>query len=258
MKFKKGDRHLFLNGGSLGDVFKAGLTGAAFGAISAGVAYGIGNIGTAMQTAEYSSNAIIGTKAVLHGVTRAAITKAQGGRWSSGFWSGFATSVISPFRNSITKGDYSANVAFSAVVGGTVSEISGGKFANGAVTGAFVFMFNHALHTDESLKEYALYGKYRNVRDDMLLTANRMDDMATKYSNVGAVLAGSREFVLSTFAYSAATFATVMKHISLASIGETDWTSLTRDIAIKLGFHNTGKYSDLAAHLSNEAMKTVK
>jgi hypothetical protein len=34
-------------------------------------------------------------------------------------------------------------VAMSAVIGGTAEKLGGGKFANGAVTGAYVTMFNH-------------------------------------------------------------------------------------------------------------------
>ena len=37
---------------------------------------------------------------------------------------------------------YYAKVAANAMVAGTVSAISGGKFANGAFSGAFRFMFN--------------------------------------------------------------------------------------------------------------------
>jgi hypothetical protein len=37
-------------------------------------------------------------------------------------------------------------VTVSALIGGTTSVVSGGKFASGAITGAFVYMFNHALH----------------------------------------------------------------------------------------------------------------
>ena len=36
-----------------------------------------------------------------------------------------------------------AKVAMSAVIGGTAEKLGGGKFANGAVTGAFVMMLNH-------------------------------------------------------------------------------------------------------------------
>lgn len=35
-----------------------------------------------------------------------------------------------------------SRVLFSAVVGGTVSKLTGGKFGNGAVTAAFAQMFN--------------------------------------------------------------------------------------------------------------------
>ncbi|MCR5606485.1 MAG: DUF4258 domain-containing protein, partial [Treponema sp.] len=41
-------------------------------------------------------------------------------------------------------GEISAN----AVLSGTISEIGGGKFANGAVTGAFSMMFNDMMHRD--------------------------------------------------------------------------------------------------------------
>lgn len=37
-------------------------------------------------------------------------------------------------------------MAASAVLGGTISEIGGGKFANGAVTGAYSMMFNELMH----------------------------------------------------------------------------------------------------------------
>ena len=34
----------------------------------------------------------------------------------------------------------------AAVVGGTASALGGGKFANGAVTGAYTMLFNHIAH----------------------------------------------------------------------------------------------------------------
>ncbi|MGP2656602.1 hypothetical protein ACOJTA_06120 [Malaciobacter sp. WC5094] len=78
------------------------------------------------------------TKAAMHGLTRSAITKAQGGRWSSGFWSGFASSAFAANSSWGKK----LGTMVTAVVSGTVSSINGGKFANGAVTGAFVHLFN--------------------------------------------------------------------------------------------------------------------
>lgn len=78
-------------------------------------------------------------KAAMHGLTRSAITKAQGGKWSSGFWSGFASSAFAANSSWGKK----LGTMVTAVVSGTVSSITGGKFANGAVTGAFVHLFNH-------------------------------------------------------------------------------------------------------------------
>jgi hypothetical protein len=37
-------------------------------------------------------------------------------------------------------------VILSAVIGGTAEALGGGKFSNGAVTGAFVYLLNHASH----------------------------------------------------------------------------------------------------------------
>ncbi|MCH6259534.1 hypothetical protein MLD52_23460, partial [Puniceicoccaceae bacterium K14] len=50
-----------LNGGSLGDAFKAGVIGGITGAVTAGVTHGIGNIkmgseNIALKAAEYSEN----------------------------------------------------------------------------------------------------------------------------------------------------------------------------------------------------------
>jgi hypothetical protein len=39
--------------------------------------------------------------------------------------------------------DIGSKVALSAALGGTAEVLGGGKFANGAVTGAYVMMFNH-------------------------------------------------------------------------------------------------------------------
>lgn len=46
--------------------------------------------------------------------------------------------------------------AASAVSGGTAAELGGGKFANGAISGAFVHLFNAELHRDQ--KEIVPYG----------------------------------------------------------------------------------------------------
>ena len=121
-----------LNGASLGDSMAMGMQGAAYGAIGAVTAGYIGGIKSGM------------IRASLHGITRAAISKAQGNTWHAGFWSGFASSALAPVAGSART--FEGKVAMSAIVGGTASELGGGKFANGAVTGAFVMMYNELGH----------------------------------------------------------------------------------------------------------------
>ncbi len=69
---------------------------------------------------------------------------AQGGTFKSGFASGFSSSFFSPGTSlgGDGAGGFTLRTTISGVVGGTASEIGGGKFANGAISGAFVHMFN--------------------------------------------------------------------------------------------------------------------
>ena len=77
--------------------------------------------------------------AAVHGLTRGIITVVQGGKFGAGFASGFVSSGFSVGRN---WGTVESRTFVMAMVGGATSEITGGKFANGAVTGAFVHLFN--------------------------------------------------------------------------------------------------------------------
>src|SRR5690606_29270166 len=61
----------------------------------------------------------------------------------------------------------------AAVVGGTISEIGGGKFANGAVTGAYQMMFNEMMHQP---KEKAV-GRGGETWGKMYINSNVSGDM---------------------------------------------------------------------------------
>jgi len=76
------------------------------------------------------------------------MTLFQGGTFRSGFASGFAASFFSPGTTLGGNGaeGFTLRTTVAAVVGGTASEIGGGKFANGAISGAFVHMFNAEAH----------------------------------------------------------------------------------------------------------------
>jgi len=123
------------------------LKGALFGAISAGAAYGIGNAlghGGGSIFARGFKPVKAFAKALAHGISRGAISMAQGGTFRSGFASGFAASFFSPGTElgGDGAGGFTLRTTIAGLVGGTASEIGGGKFANGAISGAFVHMFN--------------------------------------------------------------------------------------------------------------------
>lgn len=132
-----------LNGGSIGDAFKAGVIGGIVGGISAGVAGKIGDFAEA-------NGWFAGTgQSLAHGALQGGLTEATGGEFRHGFYAGFASSALAG-ASSLAPGGTTGQTVAAAVVGGTASAIGGGKFANGAVSGAFTYMFNHAAHGNAS------------------------------------------------------------------------------------------------------------
>jgi hypothetical protein len=88
-------------------------------------------------------------RALAHGTFNGAMRLAQGGKFHHGFLSGFVSSLGGSFliKNG---GDMTGigKITISAAIGGTAEALGGGKFANGAVTGAYVMAFNHLMHTN--------------------------------------------------------------------------------------------------------------
>ncbi|VVH57833.1 Rhs family protein-like precursor, partial [uncultured Gammaproteobacteria bacterium] len=76
-----------------------------------------------------------------HGLAGGIVQDRMGGSFGAGFLSGSLGSYLSSSGNSRI-----GNTAREAVVGGTISVIGGGKFANGAQTGAFRYLFNEGMH----------------------------------------------------------------------------------------------------------------
>ena len=75
---------------------------------------------------------------------------AQGGKFHHGFLSGFVSSLGGSYMDK-NRGDMTVieKIAISAAIGGTAEALGGGKFANGAVTGAFVYLLNHLAHSTQ-------------------------------------------------------------------------------------------------------------
>jgi len=100
----------------------------------------------------------------------------QGGKFGHGFACSGVTQAFSGQidRLDINTAQSAQRVIAGAVVGGTTSVISGGKFGNGAVTGAFSRALNDELHEKvkaEAQKSFASYFGERvmngQVRDDI-------------------------------------------------------------------------------------------
>ena len=130
------------SGGSLKAAVVGGITGAAFGALH--------NV----QGGALSSQAGM-KKVYLHGLTGGASSVANGGKFGPGFMSAGFTQSVSlgggfdalGMSDSVEGWENKTQNAIAAgIVGGTASVIGGGKFANGAMTGAMSRMLNDCQH----------------------------------------------------------------------------------------------------------------
>ncbi|MDX2111574.1 MAG: RHS repeat-associated core domain-containing protein [Verrucomicrobiota bacterium] len=131
-------------GGFFGGLVMGGLKGALFGALTGAITGAIGSkFGSVSSAAKDIPKEM--ARAMAHGVTGGVMAEVQGGKFSAGFLSSACSSV----GDSYTGNWGYANVAKCAVIGVTASELGGGKFENGAVTGAFTYLFNDALSSGQ-------------------------------------------------------------------------------------------------------------
>lgn len=127
-----------LAGGSLGDVLRGALIGGISGALT-GALHPVG--GTPLLDA---------ANVVGHGVVGGASNVAMGGKFQDGFLSAAASAATAmtglTSTNKGTFGGDNLNLAsrtmIASVAGGTASALGGGKFANGALTGAMTHLLN--------------------------------------------------------------------------------------------------------------------
>jgi RHS repeat-associated protein len=156
---------------ALGGYLETGsLKAAVFSAISATFSFGVGEIGAALAKAGWSSAFQLAAVATLHGLTQGILAVAQGGKFGSGFLSAAASSVFGPKNDGTARLDGKQRlirVVKAAAVGGTASRIGGGKFANGAVTGAFVQAFNELQHPGKATGEQQEIDGIRVYRKDI-------------------------------------------------------------------------------------------
>ncbi|VVH61019.1 hypothetical protein BAZOLSSOX_1410, partial [uncultured Gammaproteobacteria bacterium] len=86
---------------------------------------------------------------VAHGLAGGIVQDRMGGSFGAGFLAGSAGSYFGSSGKSSKANEIIGNTAIEAVIGGTISVVGGGKFANGAQTGAFRYLFNeNTTHVD--------------------------------------------------------------------------------------------------------------
>lgn len=141
--FAAGFTGTVLAGGSLGQAFSAGLTSGAWGGLSAGLAYGIGSAaGAAAEALAKAQNLTKGMAILIqeaahlaHGVSSGVVNDLRGGGFWEGFTPAYAGATFGP-----APGDQYGQIK-AAIIGGTAAAVSGGKFANGAISSAFQYMY---------------------------------------------------------------------------------------------------------------------
>lgn len=127
-------------GAAAGAVVTGTLKGAAQGAVTALVFYGISVAANSMN--QHSGGDPYGLgEAFMKGVAGGVIAELQGGQFGHGFLS---AGVAPALATNIQFESDTGNFIFATLLGGSVSEATGGKFANGAVTAAFSYAFSSA------------------------------------------------------------------------------------------------------------------
>ncbi|WP_420933663.1 hypothetical protein ACOJR9_14645 [Alteromonas sp. A081] len=123
---------IIIAGGALsGYVATGSLKGALVGAFSGALFYGAGEL-----IANNGIQNILG-KGLIRGMAGGISSVLSGGKFGHGFAAAGVSSMAGGKIDSAFK-DTGARVVAAAVVGGTVSQVTGGKFANGAITAAFM------------------------------------------------------------------------------------------------------------------------
>jgi RHS repeat-associated protein len=125
--------------GSLGIALRAGF----ITAVTAAAFWEVGNVAPNRSLANVAGHAVVGCLSAV----------ASGGKCSSGALGAGTSAAGAPliameFPNARDAGQLLGGTVASSVLGGLGSVAGGGKFANGAVAGAFGYLFNSAAHCE--------------------------------------------------------------------------------------------------------------
>lgn len=124
------------SGGSLTSALKA----MAMSAVSIGVWQEVGLILEPFKALGAGGFAMM--KGAVHGAAGGAMAVLQGASFLSGFAANAIGGVAGVFSSAVSQGNIIADTMIVAAAGGVAAELTGGKFANGALTAAFANMYN--------------------------------------------------------------------------------------------------------------------
>ena len=147
---------LGITGGDLG----AALKGVAFTLLAAGLSDLVAGIDWVKHFGEAVQPLTKVLSTVAHGVAQGTLSEAFGGDFKSGFWGaaighgiGYAMKGTNALTRAVGKlGSANGKIIrtmIASVAGGAAARLGGGKFANGAVSAAFVHLFNSEAHAGQ-------------------------------------------------------------------------------------------------------------
>jgi RHS repeat-associated protein len=184
------------NGGSFNNAIFAGENAFKYSLVNV-----VGNelIGDYFSNDKLTGN-LIAKQMLVHGAFQGTMSVAQGGKFIHGFFSG----ALATAAGSASEGmNFTERVLIGAVAGGLGESMSGGKFLNGAVTGAYVMMFNHLTHQVEggsNKRDYAtrLAKRYQN-NEDKIIAGSLVAEALLEITEPGKILAKYRELFTETY-----------------------------------------------------------
>lgn len=167
-----GNLHQWNIGGALKATF--------WGAVSGAVSGGLGELFSAGSVVKALGDAKFLIQAAAHGVSQGVLSVMQGGDFLSGAAGGFFGSLGAELWGGAMKNlGYEkfaqstwGTVSFGALSGGVGSELSGGNFWQGAVTGGIVAGLNHAMHKmggedpRKPIKKIKKFPKFKIIKDN--------------------------------------------------------------------------------------------
>lgn len=142
-----------------GTISTGNIRGGLQGMVSAEIFYGVGQeFGKYADAAGDIDWGKYGQAVAAHGVAGCVSSELSGEKCGPGFISAAFSKAVSPVTGPMGRSDPTGGLITSMIVGGTGSVLGGGKFANGATTAAFGYIFNCLGHKESCTILFGQYG----------------------------------------------------------------------------------------------------